>query len=63
MVRRAEDANEIELVMPVVSEVLGTTGLEIADIGFTCSGSTDYLIGVPFSFRGSARRRRSVAAD
>jgi acetyl-CoA acetyltransferase len=53
MVRRVEDANEVELVMPVVTEVLGTTGLEIADVGFTCSGSTDYLIGVPFSFVGA----------
>jgi acetyl-CoA acetyltransferase len=53
MVRRVEDANEVELVMPVVTEVLGATGLEIADIGFTCSGSTDYLIGVPFSFVGA----------
>jgi acetyl-CoA acetyltransferase len=53
MVRRAEDANEVELVMPVVAEVLGATGLDIADVGFTCSGSTDYLIGVPFSFVGA----------
>jgi acetyl-CoA acetyltransferase len=53
MVRRAEDANEVELVMPVVTEVLGAAGLEIADVGFTCSGSTDYLIGVPFSFVGA----------
>jgi acetyl-CoA acetyltransferase len=52
MVRRAEDTNEVELVMPVVSEVLSATGLQIADIGFTCSGSTDYLLGVPFSFVG-----------
>jgi acetyl-CoA acetyltransferase len=53
MVRRVEDANEVELVMPVVTEVLAATGLGIADIGFTCSGSTDYLIGVPFSFVGA----------
>jgi acetyl-CoA acetyltransferase len=52
MVRRAEDANEVELVMPVVTEVLGSSGLRIAEVGFTCSGSTDYLLGVPFSFVG-----------
>ncbi len=53
MCRRAEDANDVELVMPVVSEVLEATGLKISDIGFTCSGSTDYLVGVPFSFVGA----------
>ena len=50
MVRRAGKANEVELVMPVVTEVFAQSGLTIADIGFTCSGSTDYLAGVPFSF-------------
>jgi acetyl-CoA acetyltransferase len=53
MVRRVEDANEVELVMPVVTEVLRATGLGIADIGVTVSGSTDYLMGVPFSFVGA----------
>lgn len=53
MIRRAEDANEVELVMPVVSAALATAGLTIRDIGFTCSGSTDYLMGVPFSFVGA----------
>ncbi|MGA8679326.1 MAG: thiolase domain-containing protein [Acidimicrobiales bacterium] len=53
MVRRSEDANEVELVMPVVNEVLEATGLTISDIGFTVSGSTDYLMGVPFSFVGA----------
>ncbi|MGC9960284.1 MAG: thiolase domain-containing protein [Acidimicrobiales bacterium] len=52
MVRRVEDANEVELVMPVVREVFEASGLTIADIGFTVSGSTDYLMGVPFSFVG-----------
>ncbi|MGA2209967.1 MAG: thiolase domain-containing protein [Acidimicrobiales bacterium] len=53
MVRRVEDANEVELVMPVVTEVLEATGLSIAEIGVTVSGSTDYLMGVPFSFVGA----------
>jgi acetyl-CoA acetyltransferase len=52
MVRRVEDANEVELLMPVVREVFEASGLTIADIGFTVSGSTDYLMGVPFSFVG-----------
>jgi len=53
MIRRAEDANEVELVMPVVSAALADAGLTIEDVGFTCSGSTDYLMGVPFSFVGA----------
>ncbi len=55
MIRRAEEANEVELVMPVVTAALAGAGdgLGIEDIGFTCSGSTDYLIGVPFSFVGA----------
>jgi acetyl-CoA acetyltransferase len=48
-----EATNDVELVMPVVAEVLAGLGLTIADIGFTCSGSTDYLAGVPFSFVGA----------
>jgi acetyl-CoA acetyltransferase len=39
--------------MPVVTEVLDATGITISDIGFTVSGSTDYLMGVPFSFVGA----------
>ena len=49
-VRRLEDHNEVELVMPVLHEVKTTLGIEQKDIGFTCSGSTDYLAGAAFSF-------------
>jgi acetyl-CoA acetyltransferase len=48
-----EAVNDVELVMPVVAEALSSVGLKIRDIGFTCSGSTDYLAGVPFSFVGA----------
>jgi len=41
---------EADLVMPLVNEVLGATGLKRSEIGFTCSGSNDYLVGTPFSF-------------
>lgn len=44
------DADEIELVAPVVTEALAMAGLDRASIGFWCSGSCDYLIGRPFSF-------------
>ncbi|MGH9169849.1 MAG: thiolase domain-containing protein [Acidimicrobiales bacterium] len=48
-----EGVNDVELVMPVVAEVLDGLGLTIAGVGFTCSGSSDYLAGAPFSFVGA----------
>src|SRR5688500_11120038 len=49
-VRAEERRNEVEMLMPVVTEALGNVGLSINDVGFTCSGSSDYLAGQPFSF-------------
>ncbi|MEJ3746753.1 thiolase domain-containing protein [Actinomycetes bacterium KLBMP 9797] len=40
----------VELLMPLFREVLADTGLSKADIGFWCSGSSDYLAGRAFSF-------------
>ncbi|MFD4604738.1 thiolase domain-containing protein [Streptomyces sp. NPDC058464] len=48
--RTSEDLSEVEMLMPVLHDVLGQTGLKTADIGFTCSGSSDYLAGRAFSF-------------
>ncbi|WP_031003950.1 thiolase domain-containing protein [Streptomyces sp. NRRL F-5727] len=48
--RRTDDLSEVEMVMPVLHEVLRRTGLKTSDIGFTCSGSSDYLAGRAFSF-------------
>jgi acetyl-CoA acetyltransferase len=48
--RRIEQANEVELLMPVVTEVYANAGMTKDDVDFICSGSTDYLIGGPFSF-------------
>ncbi|MER5177437.1 thiolase domain-containing protein [Streptomyces sp. NPDC002896] len=48
--RTTDELSEVEMLMPVLHEVLGTTGLRTSDIGFTCSGSSDYLAGRPFSF-------------
>lgn len=48
--RAVDDANEVEMLMPVTRAALDQVGLTIRDIGFTCSGSTDYLAGVGFSF-------------
>jgi len=49
-VRRDQDRNEVEMVMPVVTEAVERAGIDRREIGFTCSGSSDYLVGVPFSF-------------
>ncbi|OIJ89896.1 lipid-transfer protein [Streptomyces sp. MUSC 14] len=48
--RSTEESSEVEMLMPVLHEVLAQTGLRTADIGFTCSGSSDYLAGRAFSF-------------
>ncbi len=51
---RQEDArNEVEMLMPVVGEAFGNIGITKDDVGFICSGSTDYLVGGPFSFVGA----------
>jgi len=42
--------NEVEIVMPVVAEAVEASGIPKQEIGFTVSGSCDYLVGVPFSF-------------
>ncbi|MGW2816387.1 thiolase domain-containing protein [Streptomyces sp. NPDC001415] len=48
--RRTDESSEVELLMPVLHQVLDATGLKTSDIGFTCSGSSDYLAGRAFSF-------------
>jgi acetyl-CoA acetyltransferase len=48
--RRELDRNEVEILMPVVHEAVERSGIPRAEIGFTCSGSCDYLAGQPFSF-------------
>ena len=49
-VRRENERNEVEMLQPVVAEVFANIGINKDDIDFICSGSTDYLIGGPFSF-------------
>ncbi|MFL4946373.1 thiolase domain-containing protein [Streptomyces sp. MMS24-I31] len=48
--RTTDELSEVEMLMPVLHHVLEQTGLRTADIGFTCSGSSDYLAGRAFSF-------------
>ena len=49
-VRREDALDETELVQDVVSRALAEAGVTLADVGFVCSGSCDFLIGRPFSF-------------
>jgi acetyl-CoA acetyltransferase len=49
-VRRLPGLNEVEMLMPVLGEVRDRIGITQDRIGFTCSGSSDYLAGQAFSF-------------
>jgi acetyl-CoA acetyltransferase len=42
--------NGVEMLVPIFHEVFEQTGLTKSDIGFWCSGSSDYLAGRAFSF-------------
>jgi acetyl-CoA acetyltransferase len=42
--------NEVEMLTPVIAEAVKRSGIPRKEIGFICSGSCDYLTGVPFSF-------------
>ena len=42
--------NGVEMLVPIFHEVFAQTGLARTDIGFWCSGSSDYLAGRAFSF-------------
>jgi acetyl-CoA acetyltransferase len=50
-VRRTDGTtNGVEMLVPIITEALRATGLSKHDIGFWCSGSSDYLAGRAFSF-------------
>ncbi|NDB06619.1 MAG: hypothetical protein EBX95_13005, partial [Acidimicrobiia bacterium] len=40
----------VELILPVINEVIAKVGIERREIGFWCHGSCDYMSGQPFSF-------------
>lgn len=44
------ERNEVEFIIPVAHAAVQQSGLERQDIGFTISGSCDYLAGGPFTF-------------
>jgi acetyl-CoA acetyltransferase len=50
-VRRTDGTtNGVEMLMPCFSSIYEELGLKQTDIGFWCSGSSDYLAGRAFSF-------------
>jgi acetyl-CoA acetyltransferase len=48
-VRKAANS-EVQLLVPTVNEALAGAGIDRSAVGFTCSGSCDYLTGGPFAF-------------
>ncbi|WKX73676.1 thiolase domain-containing protein [Streptomyces sp. XD-27] len=48
--RRTGELSEVEMLMPVLHDVLGRVGRAAGQLDFTCSGSADYLAGRAFSF-------------
>lgn len=49
-VREDITVNEVQMLLPVIKEVIEKSGLKRSEIDFTCSGSCDYLVGMAFSF-------------
>jgi acetyl-CoA acetyltransferase len=48
--REEPTRNEVEMLIPVVAQAIDDSGVGRKEIGFTCSGSCDYLAGAPFAF-------------
>lgn len=44
------DLSETQVILPVITEAVERAGITRAEVGFTCSGSADYLSGTPFAF-------------
>jgi acetyl-CoA acetyltransferase len=48
--RTTGTTNGVEMLVPILLEVMGALDITKRDIGFWCSGSSDYLAGRAFSF-------------
>jgi acetyl-CoA acetyltransferase len=48
--RSSGTTNGVEMLVPIFQEVFSGLGITKTDIGFWCSGSSDYLAGRAFSF-------------
>ena len=44
---------ESQMLFPVIAEAIERSGIPRKEIGFTCSGSADYLAGASFAFVGN----------
>jgi acetyl-CoA acetyltransferase len=44
---------EAQMLFPVIAEAIEASGIPRKEIGFTCSGSADYLAGASFAFVGN----------
>src|SRR5262245_55894032 len=53
MKRRENTRTEVDMVMSVVQTAVSESGLGKREIGFTCSGSSDYIAGQAFAFVGA----------
>jgi acetyl-CoA acetyltransferase len=42
--------SETQMLFPIIQQAINDSGLDRKEIGFTCSGSCDYLAGSPFAF-------------
>ncbi len=51
--RREMEQSEVEMVLSVVSQAIERSGIPKQEIGFTCSGSSDYIAGQAFAFVGA----------
>ena len=49
-VRDDATTSGVEMLVPTIAEAFGACGITKSDIGFWCSGSSDYLAGRAFSF-------------
>jgi acetyl-CoA acetyltransferase len=49
-VREDATTSGVEMLVPTIAEAFGACGITKSDIGFWCSGSSDYLAGRAFSF-------------
>ncbi|MBI2709241.1 MAG: thiolase domain-containing protein [Actinobacteria bacterium] len=47
---RRSPSTEVQLLVPTITDAIAMAGLDRREIGFTCSGSCDYLTGGPFAF-------------
>ncbi len=48
--RSIDNESEVEFMVPLMQQVKESVGLTQQDIGFTCSGSSDFIAGQAFSF-------------